>query len=86
MRAPLLVRVEAPRSDICVAYSLRVRTLKLAADRMGGARKLRDRLGASSVEMAGWISGMHEPPDAVFLRTLELLLDHLDAEEADRRR
>jgi hypothetical protein len=44
----------------------------------GGPRKLRDRLGSSSADIASWLAGQHEPPDSVFLRCLEIILDELD--------
>ena len=50
----------------------------MAAKRLGGPRKLRDYLRAPSAEFVSWLSGVEEPPTAVFLRALELLLDDLD--------
>jgi hypothetical protein len=72
-------------SDGAVALTLRVRTLRLAADKIGGPRKLRAFLGAKSADVAAWLSGMKEPPAPIFLRALSLLLDHLDAVDPDRR-
>jgi DNA-binding transcriptional regulator YdaS (Cro superfamily) len=56
--------------------------MKVAADQVGGRRKLRDLLGASSADLAAWISGVAEPPDGVFLRAVELILERLDARDA----
>ena len=77
--ASLLVRRRTARSDVRVARGVRARTLQVAADQVGGRRKLRDLLGASSAEVAAWISGVAEPPDEIFLRAVELILERLDA-------
>jgi hypothetical protein len=61
-----------------VAYSVKARTLQIAARRIGGPRKLRDYLRAPSAGIASWIAGVEEPPTPVFLRALELILDDLD--------
>ena len=74
------------RDQICsVARTVRARTLRVAADRLGGARKLRDLLGVSSAEVADWLAGVREPNETAFLRALELILDGLDAENGDER-
>ena len=65
-----------------VARGVSSRTLKAAADLVGGRRKLRDLLGASSADVAAWISGVAEPPDEIFLRAVELILERLDARDA----
>ena len=65
-------------SSLAVAYSVKTRTLKMAADRLGGPRKLRDHLRAPSADIVSWLAGLEEPPTAVFLRALELILDELD--------
>jgi hypothetical protein len=46
---------------------------------LGSPRKLRDLLGASSANIAAWLSGHEEPPDDIFFRCLEVILDELDA-------
>ena len=58
----------------------------MAADKLGGPRKLRDLLGETSADVAAWLSGMKEPPESVFLRALSVLLDHLDAVDPDPKR
>jgi hypothetical protein len=45
---------------------------------VGSPRKLRDVLGSSSADIASWLAGQDEPPDNVFLRCLELILDELE--------
>jgi hypothetical protein len=62
-----------------VTYSVKAKTLQLAAKRLGGPRKLRDYLRAPSAEFVSWLSGVEEPPTPVFLRALELILDDLDS-------
>jgi len=58
--------------------AIRTRTLRTAADALGGSRKLRDALGASSSEIVAWLAGTEEPPMPVFLKAVEIILDHLD--------
>ena len=70
---------------MCVARGVRARALKVAADQVGGRRKLRDLLGASSADLAAWINGVSEPPDEVFLRAVELVLERLDARDAENK-
>lgn len=53
--------------------------LQIAAEMLGGPRKLRGYLGASSAEVASWLAGIEPPPQHAFLRALELILDDLDA-------
>ena len=50
----------------------------MAANRLGGPRKLRDYLRAPSADMVSWLAGLEEPPTPIFLRALELILDELD--------
>jgi hypothetical protein len=53
--------------------------LRMAADMLGGPRKLRHFLKASSADVANWLSGVKQPPTRVFLAALELILDDLDS-------
>ncbi len=53
--------------------------IKLAAELLGGPARLREKLKASSAEIAAWLAGTKEPPQAVFLRVVELILDEFDA-------
>lgn len=53
--------------------------VRIAADMLGGPRKLRTALRARSADVAAWISGRVEPPREVFLHAVELILDELDA-------
>ena len=53
--------------------------LQIAAEMLGGPRKLRSYHGASSADVVSWLSGIEPPPPHAFLRALELILDDLDA-------
>ena len=55
--------------------------VNLAAELLGGPAKLRERLKASSAQVAAWLAGTKEPPPAVFLRVVEIILDELDGGE-----
>ena len=57
---------------------VKTKTLQLAAEMVGGPRKLRDALKAPSADVMAWLAGDKEPPEEVFLRALDLLLDELD--------
>jgi hypothetical protein len=52
--------------------------LQIAAEMLGGPRKLRGFLRASSADLASWLAGTKQPPEQAFLRALELILDDLD--------
>jgi hypothetical protein len=62
--------------------NVRIRVLKAAAGVLGGPRKLRAFLRVRSADLLAWQAGTARPPDAVFLRALQVLLDDLD--RADR--
>ena len=52
--------------------------LQIAAEMLGGRRKLRTFLRASSADLASWLAGVKQPPEQAFLKALELILDDLD--------
>lgn len=52
--------------------------VKQAADLLGGPARLRESLKASSADVAAWLAGTKEPPQAIFLRVVEIILDELD--------
>ena len=58
--------------------SVKALAVRRAATLVGGARALRDRLGVSSAEIAAWLAGHEDPPEAVFLSIVELILDAAD--------
>lgn len=62
--------------------SLKRRTLETAATSVGGRRRLRLLLGVRAAELQAWLSGTAEPSPEVFMRAVEILLQHL--EEKDR--
>lgn len=68
-----------------MARSPQTKTLQVAAKLLGGPRKLRDVLGAPSASIVAWLAGNEEPPPAVFLRALQVVLDHMDARDGDAR-
>ncbi len=45
---------------------------------MGGALVLADRLAVPEASLRDWMEGRSEPPEAVFLAAVELLLLHLE--------
>jgi hypothetical protein len=64
-----------------MASELRSRTLRAAASIVGGPRRLAQVLGARPSEVLAWLSGTSEPPQAAFLKALEVILSDLDARE-----
>jgi len=54
------------------------RTLELAASIAGGPRKLRDLLNVPSEKLVAWLSGNERLPREVFLKALDIVLDHVD--------
>src|SRR5262245_63621627 len=61
-----------------MAGSVKTRTLQMAANALGGPRKLQAYLKVSSSDLAAWLDGSAEPSHDVFLRALEIILDELD--------
>ena len=62
-----------------MGHAVKTRALRLAAHMLGGPKKLRDRLRASSADVAAWMSGEREPPAQAVLKAVDLILDDLDA-------
>ena len=62
-----------------MAQRTKTAALRLAADMLGGPGKLRAFLGVSSASLASWLAGNDEPPDKVFLKALQVILDKLDS-------
>jgi hypothetical protein len=53
------------------------RILGQAASRLGGERLLAEALDASPMQVACWLSGLHQPPRPVVVRALGIVLKHL---------
>ncbi|HEX4928772.1 MAG TPA: YdaS family helix-turn-helix protein [Burkholderiales bacterium] len=68
--------------DICPSTSknshIYIRTLHDACLILGGEHKLAEYLGVSVAHVEAWLNGRGRPPDAVFLRCVDLV-------EANRR-
>ena len=69
--------------DICPSTSknshIYIRTLHDACLILGGEHRLAEYLGVGVVQVEAWLNGRGRPPDAVFLRCVDLV-------EASRRR
>ena len=50
------------------------RTLALAANAIGGCAALAEKLGVQDVVLQGWLSGASEPPTAIYVRVLDVLI------------
>jgi len=70
-----------PITSARMATDLRSRTLRVAASLLGGPRRLAQVLDARPSEVLAWLSGTAKPPEAVFLKALDLILSDLDARE-----
>jgi hypothetical protein len=51
------------------------RTLQKAAELVGGQKALARRLRVPLAELQKWIAGSGQPPMAIFLRAVDLVLD-----------
>ena len=52
---------------------LHARALQRAAEILGGIDQLRAYLKVSTLELQTWMQGRAKPPDAVFLRIVDVL-------------
>ncbi len=68
-----------------MAHPVKTKTLKVAAQSLGGPRKLRDFFRAPSEKVVAWLAGIEDPPKPMFLRALEVILDDLDASDGAQR-
>ena len=63
--------------DICPSTAknshIYVRTLHDACKALGGEHKLARHLGVDVGTIADWLNGIGRPPDAIFLRCVDLL-------------
>jgi hypothetical protein len=63
--------------DVCPSTAknthIYVRTLHDACKAVGGERHLAAYLGVDVAQIEAWLNGIGQPPDAVFLRCIDLL-------------
>ena len=62
-----------------MARPAKVKVLLLAAEIVGGRSRLRILLKVPASRLAAWLAGAEVPAEAAFLRSLEIVLDELDA-------
>lgn len=53
---------------------IHMRAVQFAAEIAGGTRPLAMYLNVSPILIGAWIEGSHEPPTAIFLKVVEILL------------
>jgi hypothetical protein len=66
--------------------SVRVRTLRRAADIIGGQAPLRRYLNVSALCLAAWMSGADIAPTYVFLKAVDLVMEDMTRESAASRK
>jgi DNA-binding transcriptional regulator YdaS (Cro superfamily) len=54
-----------------------VRTLRRAAELVGGEQALALRLQVTPSHLALWLAGVEVPPADVFLRAVDIVMDHV---------
>lgn len=59
-----------------MSTTIHAETLKRAAQFVGGREALRAHLNVSPMRLAAWMDGMLVPPRDVFLRAVDLVLEH----------
>ena len=60
---------------MAVPKTVVIRALRRAAQHLGSAEALRAHLQVSMSQLNSWLEGETRPPDAVFLRVVDLLAD-----------
>ena len=50
------------------------RTLALAANAIGGCEALAEKLGVTAAVVQEWLAGASEPPTAMYVRALDVLI------------
>jgi hypothetical protein len=79
-RTIALVRADCDVARARIRKSTYVRTLYRACVILGGLAPLARHLGVAPERLRPWLAGREDPPDAVFLGAVEVLL--LDAERS----
>jgi hypothetical protein len=59
-----------------IAQNVRLQALRRACYILGGQRRLRKYLGVSALSLSVWIAGSEPPPTDVFLRAVDVIVDH----------
>ncbi|HWA36762.1 MAG TPA: hypothetical protein VG873_02770 [Burkholderiales bacterium] len=62
-----------------VKLSIRQQAVRRAADIAGEPRRLARRLRVPLDDLLGWANGREQPPNAVFLACVDIILDNEDS-------
>jgi hypothetical protein len=65
------------------ASSIYSRALQRAAELLGGRDKLAKYLDADSADVQKWISGAVRPPQGIFLRVVDFIIDETSPAQGD---
>lgn len=65
-----------------MADTVQSRALQRAARLLGGVEALRLHLGVPMLHLLSWMEGKSRPPDAIFLRVVDLLANEPGANAA----
>ena len=63
-----------------------VRTLRRAAELVGGEQALALQLKVTPSHVALWLAGAEEPPAEVFLRAVDIVMNHVEPSSPVRAR
>jgi len=77
MAAPLPANADCPSSPPA-RQSTYARALHRACLILGGAEQLSRHLGVPEANVRAWLEGREDPPQMVFLASVEIVLLHLD--------
>jgi hypothetical protein len=58
-----------------IPKNIHMRAIRRAAQALGSVEALRAHLQVSMSQLCGWMEGESRPPDAVFLKVVDLLAD-----------
>ncbi len=58
-----------------IPKNIHMRAIRRAAQALGSVESLRAHLQVSMSQLCGWMEGESRPPDAVFLKVVDLLAD-----------
>lgn len=77
MAAPVPANADCPKPPL-PRQTTYVRALHRACLVLGGADQLSKHLGVSEAALRAWLEGREDPPQMVFLASVEIVLLHLD--------